>query len=462
MRLKSTGLLIGGLATLLLAGSPFTPVRAEGEESLLKDDAGNTIIRYVVEPPAGVAPAGTLDPAKQVGLILCFPEHEHPTGEEMVSVRDSLQRLRVRDGYVLLAAHAQSPIGKFGDADEVPLEKLIEWAKKTYPINPRRIYMFGRGEGAKITGEFGTQHPNVITAGIMYSWGFWKFPAEIKDPLGTQPEFYINLGLKDLATHLVRVRETYSAVKAKGYHTIYREFPDQGAKTYFPVGNDDALGWAIRMRNKNVVPSAAELNLVEHARSTRKPGAPEFASLELVGGAPAGAVIQRYFGSQDANVRAAAAESCGRALYGEPTEAALAKLVSDPAPKVRQAAIASLALAANWRSAAAQSALIRLATSTDPKVLPADRMAAVDALGQAMKLQVPGVRQDPPVFQALVQLLDSPDTQLRAHAFAILSPARTSDYQPDASPEARKAALAGWQAWLDEITAKETAYGKTM
>lgn len=462
MRLTSSGLLLGGLATLLLASGPFSAAQADGEETILKDDAGNPIVRYVVEPPAGVAPAGTKDPARQVGLILCFPEHGHPTGEEIVTVRDSLQRLQVRDGYVLLAAHAQSELGKFGDADEVPLEKLIEWAKKTYPINPRRIYMFGRGEGAKITGEFGTQHPNIITSGIMYSWGFWKFPAEIKDPLGTQPEFYLNLGLKDLATHLVRVRETYSAVKAHGYHTIYREFPDQGAKTYFPVGNDDALAWAIRMRNKNVVPSAEEVSLLQHARTVRAPGAKEFAALELVGGAPAGAVIQRYFTAKDPTVRAAAAASCGRALYGEPTEAALATLLSDPSPQVRQAALASLGLAADWRSAAAQSALIRLATSTDPKVLPADRLAAVDTLGQAMKLQVPGVRQDPPVFKALVQLLDSPDAELRSHSFAILAPARPSDYRPDAAPEARKAALAGWQAWLEEITAKEDAYGKPM
>ena len=44
---------------------------------------GETTVRYAVEAPRAVAPAGTIDPAKQVGLILCFPEHDRPTGDEI-------------------------------------------------------------------------------------------------------------------------------------------------------------------------------------------------------------------------------------------------------------------------------------------------------------------------------------------------------------------------------------------
>ena len=44
----------------------------------LKDETGKTIIKYVVEAPAGLAPAGTTDPAKQVGLFSAFPEHDTP------------------------------------------------------------------------------------------------------------------------------------------------------------------------------------------------------------------------------------------------------------------------------------------------------------------------------------------------------------------------------------------------
>ena len=44
--------------------------------------------------------------------------------------------------------------------DHEPIAKLIEWAKKTYPINPRRVYMYGKGEGGKISGELAMFHPD--------------------------------------------------------------------------------------------------------------------------------------------------------------------------------------------------------------------------------------------------------------------------------------------------------------
>src|SRR4051795_1024371 len=100
----------------------------------LKDDAGKTIIKYEVETPEGMAAAGTKDPAKQLGLILCFPEHDRPVGDEILPVREALKRLGLSDQYVLLAGGPQAR--KFGAADHEPIEKLIAWAKQTYPINP--------------------------------------------------------------------------------------------------------------------------------------------------------------------------------------------------------------------------------------------------------------------------------------------------------------------------------------
>src|SRR4030095_5652992 len=86
-----------------------------------------------------------------------------------------------------------------------------------------------------------------------------------------------------------------------------------------------------------------------------------YPSLALVGGAPAGAALQKLFESKDANVRAAAAETCSRGLFGEATVASLAKRTADPSAKVRQNAIRALGITANWRSQAAQQALIQLA-----------------------------------------------------------------------------------------------------
>src|SRR5215475_10124353 len=270
------------------------PLCATGEAEL-KDASGATILKYVVEAPSGLAPANTTDPARQLGLILCSQEHDTPTGNDLFPVRQSLLRQGLLDRYVLVAPAPQGR--KFGPADHEPIEKLIAWAKKTYPINPRRVYMYGKGEGSKISMEFMMMHPNLVTAAIGYSWGAWLMPSELSKPIdfaNSAPEIYLTLGRRDLANHLACVRDAYLRQREKGYHIIYREFDELGDRTYHPVSNDDALAWATRQRNKNIAPSAEETKLLKAFSST--PPAPVdgyYPTLALVGGAPAGAVLQK-------------------------------------------------------------------------------------------------------------------------------------------------------------------------
>ena len=324
--------------------------------------------------PPPIAPAATTDPAQQVGLILCFQEHDIANGKRFVSSAPNPDPA----GSVgsLHSAAAAPQARKFGPADHEPLEKLIAWAIKTYPINPRRVYMYGKGEGSKISMEFMMTHPNLVTAAIGYSWGAWLMPSELNEPLdfaNSAREIYLTLGRRDLAHHLTCVRDAYLRLNAKGYHLIYREFDELADRSYHPPSNDDALAWATRLRNKNIPPSAAEANLLKAIGDAPRPDANGYYStLALVGGAPAGAVLEKLFLSKDAAIRAAAAETCKHGIFAASTVEALAKLTSDPSPKVRQTSIRALAMYANWRYRAAQNALIQLATDTsaDPRGPP--------------------------------------------------------------------------------------------
>jgi TPR repeat protein len=435
-----------------LAGMALIAVVAPlgaAQETELKDETGKTILKYVIEVPPGIAAAGTLDPAKQVGLILCSQEHDTPTGNDLFPVRQSLLRQGLLDHYVLVAPAPQGR--KFGPDDHQPIEKLIAWAKKTYPINPRRVYMYGKGEGSKISMEFMMTHPNIVTAAIGYSWGAWLMPSELKEPLdyvNSAPEIYLTLGRRDLANHLSCVRDAYSRLREKGYHFIYREFDELGDRTYHPPSNDDALAWATRLRNKNIAPSAEETKLLKAFGSA--PPAPldgYYPSLALVGGAPAGAVLQKLFESKDANVRAAAAETCRHGIFGEATAAALAKLATDASIKVRRSAVGALAMYANWRYTPAQQGLIQLATDKGADSL--DRLNATDAIGYAVRLQVKGVPQDPPMFQALVSLLQDKDEPVRSTAAGVLAPLYESAGE---GAQRRRAPEGGWDKWLTGIT----------
>ncbi len=80
------------IAGLLLAAGALPVTLRAAQETELKDETGKTIIKYVIEVPPGIAPAGVTDPAKQVGLILCSQEHDTPTGTDLFPVRQSLLR----------------------------------------------------------------------------------------------------------------------------------------------------------------------------------------------------------------------------------------------------------------------------------------------------------------------------------------------------------------------------------
>jgi TPR repeat protein len=270
--------------------------------------------------------------------------------------------------------------------------------------------------------------------------------------VNSAPEIYLTLGRRDLASHLSCVRDAYLRLREKGYHLIYREFDELGDRTYHPPSNDDALAWATRLRNKNIAPSAEEKKLLK-AFAGAPPAAINgyYPALVLVGGAPAGAVLEKLFESKDAAMRAAAAETCKYGIFGNAATVALAKLVSDPSLKVRQSAIRALAMYANWRYAPAQKALIELATNTNAD--PLDRLNATDAIGFAVRLQVKGVRQDPPMFQALIALLQDKEEPIRATAAGTLAP--IYEHNGD-GPQRRRSPEGGWQKWLEEIQTQQS------
>jgi hypothetical protein len=107
------------LASVALALT-FAAARLESQETELKDETGKTSVRYVAVVPPGIAPAGTTDPAKQVGLFLCFQEHGRPTCDDIFPVRESLRRQGLSDSYILIAAHSQDPTAKWAPPTTSP------------------------------------------------------------------------------------------------------------------------------------------------------------------------------------------------------------------------------------------------------------------------------------------------------------------------------------------------------
>lgn len=442
-------LILACLSVCLLAGYARGAAFEEGD---IKDAAGKPVLHYAVATPKEMAPAGTAEPAKQLGLILCYHEHNGNVADEMPPVLESLDRLKAREGFVVIGVHHTDHI--YTKDDHAHTVELIAWAKKTFPINPRRVYNFGKGEGSTMSIEFALEHPDLIATAIGYSWGF-RFMPESKDAEDELPNLYLAIGLKDTPTHPPMVRDTYAKAKPHGYHLLYREFDAQGPSRHAPT-NDEAMTWLIASRNK-ILPLAPKESAALKALSG-SPGEAAFDAAMLVGGPQAGALVAPLFASHSESVKLMAIASAERAAYGEAALAALAKELGDKSGAVRKAVVAALGINAEWGSHASQEALAEFVVAGKRNVAE-DRVLAIEAIGKAVALQTVH-QQDVLLYGALVKALDDEQAAVRAAAFAILQPYQASDYKADADKAGRKAALATWQTWFDGISAKEQPAAK--
>ncbi len=413
---------------------------------------------YYLSVPGNLPPAGTTDPAKQVGLFLVFNEHGSNPGVEIPSVTKSLANLKRAGDFVVLGLpiDPNTTTHPYTTADHDRAKLLLAYALKTWPINPRRVYLWGRGEGATMAHQWGTENKGAVAAMITYSWG-WDTPKWPSNSADDEPDLYLVIGLSDYPdTHVPLVRRVYGYAKAAGFHVIYREVPGLQGATANAVTNDDAIAWAISSRHKTLALSANESAILAPYREPAGgraicPDAGLFAALDLVGGLAAGQVMPDVLQASADASRTLAAQVAGHANFGDVADAALGARLKDASATVRSAALKSLGVAANWRNPSAQQALIDFVTNTAND--PGERGLATDAIGVAVKYQIggdvaTGGYQDPPLFLALVTLLGDADVSLRAKAFNILKPAMpASTYDPTVAPASQQAAIGAWQSW---------------
>jgi hypothetical protein len=417
---------------------------------------------YYLFVPGNLPPAGTTDPAKQLGLFLVFNEHGSDPGVEIPSVSKALTDLKHAGDFVVLGLpiDPNTTTHPYTSDDHKRASQLLAYALKTWPINPRRVYLWGRGEGATMAHQWGTENKAAVAAMITYSWG-WDTPNWPSNAANDEPDLYLVIGLADYPdTHVPLVRRVYGDAKKAGFRIIYREVPGLTGATAKAATNDDAVNWAISSRHKTLPLSAAESALLApysdaSAAQGVCPDAAQFAALELVGGSQAGHAVAGISSAINEASRTLAAQVAGRANFGNEAATALAGQLTDSSATVRKQALSSLGVAANWRDAAAQKALTDFATNTTHDAT--ERGLAIDALGVAVKYQIGGAvatggYQDPALFLALVTLLSDSDANLRSKAFAILKPALASNsYDPTVSPASQQAAIQVWTTWQQSL-----------
>jgi hypothetical protein len=424
----------------------------------------DVLMRVIMQAPS------KLPEQKTLGLIIL---HHGFNGNEMNyfgGTVDCAKRLGLTEQYVLVAGKSRGP--GWSPADDEYELRLIAWLKETYPIDPRRVFIWGSSNGGAHVGRFGWQHQELFAAvcGYCGSYNFTQPPDNLKklppppSVAETKTEWYFVHGGDDGPE---KSGNAAKELRLKGYRAIFRKLDGYGHtdiwdgnghpdKVLVDAVRDDWFLWMHSLRHKEIPPTKDEragLSSMAGKMKTEKVDGirPLLSEISRIGGMPGGKLADAAMESSDPEVRALVAGSTEKTLYGKESVGVVLKLLRDKADEVRQAAFRGAGTAANYRYLEAQDALIHTARSKNTPV--ADRLQAIEGLGRTVKLMLPGNFEDKMVVWTLVLLLDDDEVKVREAAFATVEKGvkDTFEYKPDLATVDRKASVAKWHAWCTKV-----------
>ena len=378
----------------------------------LKDDNGQFIIKY-----AAVVPK-ELPAQKTLALIVGLHGRGGNEKDQLGAISGLLSTCKLAKEYMVLGLKAKGE--SWADEDHEPIAKAIAWALKEYPMDARRVYIWGYSSGAFGVGRFAPRYQNLVAGGIMLAGGLWDPP---KTEAAEQAlQLYLINGEKDPTVTAQTAHEACERLKAAKYRFVYRELTGAdhglGGPGATPV-RLDAIRFIHALRNRTLPLSDDERKLVEGFTAKLQDGktAPSpasFSRLLDLSGAEVDPLLALACQSERREVRFAAAMLCQQRLYGKPALDALVGLLEDKDSQVRAAAAHALSLAANWQYAEAVEALCAFAkNSAKPD---SERMNAAGQLGLTVPLQLFCVNRDGAVFETLKTLSEDKNPQVKLAA----------------------------------------------
>ncbi len=425
----------------------------------------DVLMRVAMQAPSA------LPEKKTLGLIVL---HHGMNGNEnnyFPGTVECAKRLGLTEQYVIISGKSRG--AGWAPADDEYELRLIAWAKETYPIDPRRVYIWGSSNGAAHVGRFGWHHQDLFAAVVGYCGSYNSLsepplcyktkPGLPGTPDVARTEWYFVHGGDDSPENS---RRACAQLKQKGYRYVFRQLDGYGHtdiwdgnghpdKVLVDAVRDDWFLWMHALRHKEIQPTSDEKKALQSALGKVKTEKLEGAAVLVneasrIGGAHGAKVIHSALDSTDPEVRKAAAATAEKTLYGRDTVLKLAKLLKDKSDDVKSAAVRGLGTAANYRYLEAQDVLMRAAKSRNAPV--DERVRAIEALGRAIKLMIPGHFEDRMVAWTLVLLLEDDDLEVREAAFACFKGMMkdTFEYKPDGPTTERKAAMTKWRSWVTQ------------
>jgi poly(3-hydroxybutyrate) depolymerase len=106
------------------------------------------------------------------------------------------------------------------------LHELVEELKAKYPINPRRVYLFGHSGGAIFALMMSLMESEYFAAGAVHAGALPPRSSDLPDLAKRKIPIHIQVGDSDRSFPLKAVRETRDMLNAKGFAVELTEIPN--------------------------------------------------------------------------------------------------------------------------------------------------------------------------------------------------------------------------------------------
>jgi len=175
----------------------------------------------------------------------------HGSGHNGRLLVEHWRKLAAQEGLILAGPDARSP-EQWGMPQDGPrfLYDLVEELKKTQPVDPARVYLFGHSAGA-VFGLYMTALESEYFAAVAVSAGAMRentFPmldeAERKVPVA------LFVGARDPLFPLPVVRATRDAYTKRGFTAELTEIPNHDHNYYRLSADINAKAWAFLKQHK--------------------------------------------------------------------------------------------------------------------------------------------------------------------------------------------------------------------
>ncbi len=164
----------------------------------------------------------TIKPSSPAPLIVML----HGSGRVGMSLVEKWKDLAKQEG-IIIAGPDSSDTRVWGMPQDGPdyLRDLVEELKTKYPINPRRVYLFGHSGGAIFALEMSLMESQYFAATAIHAGALPPNDRDLIDSAKRKIPIFIQVGDSDQSFPLKVVRATRDLLNSKGFPVELTELP---------------------------------------------------------------------------------------------------------------------------------------------------------------------------------------------------------------------------------------------